>query len=106
MLFGTAINNAGEIVGWGVHKGNGEIHAFRLTPSRTADSSWPALRSSSGHMERGSMQFNAAARATHDRRQGRRRPLPDLETKSKLGEHLLDTFGVGMLSNKIEERSS
>jgi len=57
-------------------------------------------------LERGSVQFDAAARAANDRRQGRRRALFDLETKSKPGEHLLDTFGVGMFSNKIEERGS
>ena len=53
-----------------------------------------------------SVQFDAAARAANDRRQGRRRALLHLETKSKSGEHRLDTFGVGMFSNQIEERGS
>jgi probable HAF family extracellular repeat protein len=32
LVFGAAINDLGEIVGWGFHKGNNQLHAFRLTP--------------------------------------------------------------------------
>ena len=65
-----------------------------------------AVSAGASLLERASVQFDAAARAANDRSQGRRRALPDPEIKSKPGEHLLDTFGVGMFANKIEERDS
>src|SRR5262245_42261786 len=52
------------------------------------------------------MQLDAAPGGADDRRQGRRRALPDLETKSTPGKQLLDTLGVGMFPNKIGKRGS
>jgi probable HAF family extracellular repeat protein len=70
MLFGAAINNAGEIVGWGVHKGNGEIHAFKLTPNRAADGGLPALDPAAGT----STPFPAPASIQRFLERGRVRP--------------------------------
>src|SRR5262249_17754946 len=66
----------------------------------------PTARVAFRPLKQASVQFDAAARAADDRRQGRRRPFLDLETKSKPGEHLLDTFGIRMFAGKIEERGS
>jgi probable HAF family extracellular repeat protein len=43
LLFAQTINNSGEIVGWGVHKATGEIHAFKATPNRGADGTVPPV---------------------------------------------------------------
>jgi probable HAF family extracellular repeat protein len=36
LAFAASINNVGQIAGWGIHKGNGEMHAFVATPTLTA----------------------------------------------------------------------
>src|SRR5690242_19442098 len=33
LAFAASINSAGQITGWGFHKGNGEMHAFLATPT-------------------------------------------------------------------------
>src|ERR1035438_7001820 len=47
LVFASAINNAGEIVGLAVDQHTGDMHAFLATPAGRGASPLPALQSSS-----------------------------------------------------------
>jgi probable HAF family extracellular repeat protein len=48
LVWAGAINNRGEIAGWGVDKATGETHTYLATPYRCADGSIPPVNFSAG----------------------------------------------------------
>jgi probable HAF family extracellular repeat protein len=48
LIWAEAINNHGEIAGWGVDKATGDIHTYRAIPNRCMDGSVPPVNFSAG----------------------------------------------------------